>query len=441
MERTSVAILVDWPELSAALDAALPERQFEIVPLQGVESLHEALHARWFDVLVIEDQLQSFFSGMDIVERIQRELLHPKTVLLAEPTDKNKRAARELGVSRLLSDMATAEEVAEVVRELAEESRASRVKIRPEARAIVEQVKEIAPLPQLLVKLTPYLMMAEEELSLTDLASDVAVDPKLTADLLAYVNSAAFGVAQTVSSVRDAVALLGVRRTISSVLAARTIHANKQLTQSALGKHTIWYHKRCILIASASFAFAKHFTDVAEETAYVLGLLQEVGISGFACALGTRYEQVIARFRQTGPLRLEVLESTQYRANHAEVSAAMLERWGLQEALVAPVRDHHTSQEHARRGRTEQKFLDVMQAAEAFANLMDGHLAQRFPLFLRLFADLASDDVAAMRQALHEAVEKAAESGEIFRIPVPERTEMDQLIKAVVDNAVEYSQK
>ena len=441
MEQTSVAILLGRPDLTADLESALPERQFEVIVLQGVEALYQALQTRWFDILVLEDQLQSFFSGLDIIERIHRELLHPKTILLADLVDKNKRFARELGVNRHLAASSTADAVVEAIRELAEEERTSQIKIRPEARAIVDQIKEIEPLPQLLVKLTPYLTMEDADLSSADLAADISIDPKVTADLLAYVNSAAFGVSQTITNVRDAVTLLGTKRTVSAILSARTIHANKQLTKSALGNHTIWYHKRCILIASTSFAFAKHFAKVTEETAYVLGLLQEVGISGFACALGPRYEQLLTRFRQTGPLRLEVLESTQYRANHAELSAAMLERWGLQDALVGPVRDHHTAQEHIRKARAEQKHLEVMQAAEAFANLMDGHFAQRFPLFLRLFRELASDDIATMRRALQEAVEKAAESGEIFRIPVPERQEMNQLINNVLGGTLETSEK
>ena len=439
VERVSVGVLLAKPERSVALEAVLPERLFQVIALQSAEELHQAFQNRCFDVLVIENRLPGSLCGLEVLERVLCELQHPETLLLIEPTNEHKRIARELGIRRLLSPLTAADTVAEAIRELARNRQKIWVKIRPEARSLVEKAKEIVPLPPLVVNLTPFLTMADSALSPPELAASIAVDPRVSAHLLSCVNGAGLGGTQLVGSVRDAVALLGVRRSISVVLASQTVFAQKQLTRSALGGNAVWYQKRTILIASASFAFAKHLSQVSEETAYVLGLLQNVGISGFARALGTRYERLLGRFRQTGPLRLEVLETAEYRANHAELSAAIFERWGLPQALIAPVCDHHTYPIDPEKPRTEQWYLQVMQAAEAFANLMDGHLPHRFPLFLQLLKQLGPVNLATMRRALCETVQKTAESGAIFHVPVDGQYEMNQLVKTVLNHILERS--
>src|SRR5690606_17050004 len=145
-------------------------------------------------------------------------------------------------------------------------------------------------------------------------------------NLLRLINSAAMGMQRKFTRTFDAVNLLGVRRTISLILTSVTFKFQSNFAATLSPEDRKWYNKRTVLVASGAYAFAKHVGRVSPDTAYLLGLFQEMGILMMADAYQDRYTQALHRFRQFGQVQLEAVEQAAFGVTHADVGGAMLQK-------------------------------------------------------------------------------------------------------------------
>lgn len=271
-------------------------------------------------------------------------------------------------------------------------------------------------MPQLAVKLAGYLASEAETVSIRDLAREVAADPAAAAGLLRVVNSAALGLKRRVTSVADAVSMLGPRRTIAIVVSDAAVASAADLLKTWHEPLRIWYHRRSVLTAAAAQAFAR-LEGVSPDTAFLLGLLQDLGVAVQSDVSGERYAKSVERARTVPQLTLAVVERVELGFTHADVSAALLQRWGLPTSLVGPVLVHHG--DDAALGRTERAYVRVMRIGEAVADLADRQCAQRRSALNRLLSVYDSGRRAECPAALAKAVEGTVEASRLFAIPEP----------------------
>ena len=433
MNKKVLLILLADPDRARTLATELQTPEFEVIVAESSDQLHRTLGTQRVDILVLENELQAFVSGLDILEKIFDDVTRPATALLAKMTPKIEPKVKSLGIDSVLPPDADPETIAKTVRALARRAGTARANVPANARRLVAGA-EIGPLPQLLVKLAGYLD-DEQNVALTDLAADISIDPKITADLLRVINSAALGMNRKITTVLDVVKLLGVRKTISLILSSSVVRNQKSLCRQMSVADRDWYNRRSVVIASTAHAFADHLGKVSPDTAFVLGLFQELGIPVLAAALGERYLLTLRRVRQTGILKLEQAEEQELGFTHAAVSAAMLQKWGLPPTMVGPVLDHHSAENIEGKSGIEQRFVNCMRIGEAFANLSDGHYHQRYPILTDLFAQYGADEAGTCRFALQEGVAKAAESCRLFAIEVPDSQALGQLVEKMASDA------
>ena len=406
----------------------LADSPFDASVADTSDALYRFVNSERVDYLILQNELDSYFSGLDLLEKINDDLLCPVAILIAAPNPTTVDRARRLGVEVVLDQGAGPDQILETLDEVVSQRTGRQVFIGPEARKAVLAVQDIPPLPQLVVKLAGCLV-DEADLSLEGLANDISVDAKITAEVLTLINSASIGMNRKITRIFEAIKFLGIRPTISLILSTTVINAQKHLGKRLEGFDRQWYNKRSVLVASTAYTFAKDVGQVSPDTAYVLGLFQELGILVLASAFGEKYAQCVRRVREVGALRLESLEEAELGVSHAEVGAAILQKWGLPLSLVTPVLDHH--QEHAKldaKPDVERRFLHVMQIGEAAANLADVTAPQRFQQLKRLIDDYGVRRIAECKQALREAVYKAAESSRIFNIAIPDEETLNALV-------------
>lgn len=419
MIKHFAAIYLASPQRARELAEILSSQQVETAVTTSSDELCQLMNSRCVDFVVLENELRGFLSGLDILDRLYKDLLKPATVLLARPTTETRTRAAELGVTVVLPAEAPFETVKDAFGQLVAKTKTAQIVIPPAARRLVRSFGDVEPLPQLLVKLAGYLD-SDKDVAPAELAQDIAVDPKVTADLLKLVNSSSVGVRRQIANPFDAINLLGTRRCISLIL-GNTLLSTQSTIHNQSGEERMWYNRRSILIASTASTFAERFEEISPYTSFVLGMFQDVGIPILARAYGNRYRQTIRRFRTIGHLRLEVIERDDYGISHADVSAAALQKWGLPVSIVALVLDHHAMGALAGRSKTEQRFLNAMRIGEALANLSDGHMVQRFPVLRQCVAEYADVDPEELKACMAKAIAAAVESNKIFAIPVPEQ--------------------
>jgi len=416
---------------AANLAACFPGDEFETALPQSSDEFYRVVNTKSVELVLIDNQLPGFLSGIEILERLHKDLLRPAALLIAVNNISLDERIRALQTVAIVKPSANVEEIAEKARAAIKSGSVAQVAIKPEARWLVQKSDIIRPMPQILVKYAAKLQ--DDSCPLAELAQDISVDPKMTSVLLKIMNSAALAVRGRTTRVLDAVTFLGVRRTVSLILSANLTQSQSALAMSLPDGLRAWFHNRSVLIAGAAAAFARHAPESSPDTAYVLGLLQELGIPILAHNYGERYLDLIRRTREIGQLRLEVAEQQELELTHADVSGAVLQKWGMPQSLIRLVVSHHQADLAVEMSSAERVFLRLMHIGEALANLSDNRSPQRHQSLAQAVAQLGPLPAEQVRACLADAVARALESAKLLSIPVPDEATLREMVGQLAD--------
>jgi HD-like signal output (HDOD) protein len=168
--------------------------------------------------------------------------------------------------------------------------------------------------------------------NLVDLEKAVSLDPVLTAQVLKVANSAYFGLARTVGSLRQALFVLGFRtvRSMALSLAAMTMGATE-----GPWRRRVW--RRSIRTCHAMRHLGTHvdWDDYSEP--FAVGLLHKMGMLLLLILEEKPYVDMLERQRWGSPELLEA-EAHFFGFDHIHLGAACLERWNLPEEVCRAVR-------------------------------------------------------------------------------------------------------
>lgn len=402
---------------------------FEVLKAEDSETLYKITNSRQVDVIVIEHKLDSFLTGLEILSRLNEALVRPTTVLLGTLTDREKRAAKEASVDFLYSLEDAPESIVESCCRACRWEANRGVFIPETARMLIRDADFLQPLPQLAVKIVPYLN--DETANVADLANEIAKDALATAEILRVINSSSSGIRNRVQRLSDAVALLGIKQTVTTVLRFCIQSCQSNLATRLNPELLSWFSARSTLTASTASVLAKRSQSICPDTVYLLGLLQDLGILALAHEYDS-YFKIIDRYRKIPQVRLDVLEEEDYEINHAHVSAAILQRWQMPASIIRLILHHHTSsQQFDELSQMESGVIRALQIGEALSNMHDLPSAYRFQRFESLLNEHPERDAIDVRSFLSESIAKACESAELHKTPAPEPKNWDALIAAV----------
>lgn len=418
-----VVIRVADPVRGCALETRLASGGYAATTVDTTDELYTLLNRDRVDVLVIEDRLPGFLTGLDIIERFHKELLRPQVVLLVDAGRDEAARIRAVQPATALPATAGLGEIAAAVKTaLAQAGGGPFLPVA--ARRVVAGRDRLRPMPQLVVKLAGYLAADAAEISIDELARHVSSDPSATIELLRFTNGAALGLRRRVTSVSDAVALLGPRRVISLLVAGAAVGSAGHLLRGWPEPLRAWYQRRSVLTAAGAQAFAR-IEGVSPETAFLLGLLQDLGVAVLADAENGRYAKIVERYLSVPLLTLPMVERVELGYTHADVSAALLQKWELPASMIAPVLAHHADDPDL--SKAERAFVRAMRIGEALADLTDLRCPQRRQTLNRLLSRHAPAGYAACRAAVTEAVTKAVEASRLFALPEPDADTLRRL--------------
>ncbi len=183
--------------------------------------------------------------------------------------------------------------------------------------------------------------LANEDVSFAELASVIERDTVLSGNVLRLVNSALYGRRGTVSSVRGAISILGIVKLRKYVLgmSVSRLWAKVAVPQSWNMER---FNDHSVAVAILSDAIVQKGRFDYPEGAFAAGLLHDLGRLMIATACPAEYLQITTLARSTNR-RLEEIETEVLDINHAELSAAALQRWGLPPPVQKAVLYHHRS--------------------------------------------------------------------------------------------------
>jgi len=191
-----------------------------------------------------------------------------------------------------------------------------------------------------------------------DIAAIVEREPAMTAKVLQLVNSAYFGLAQPITSIRQAVTYLGTDLVKGLALTAHVFESPagapvRGLCLASLQKHSLVTAQLARLFASS----AKQ-----REEAFTAGVVHDIG--EVVLALGYPDRMPAPTDGEEPGAAPWSLERERFGATHAEVGAYLLGIWGLPFAIVEAVAFHH---EPAGAAVGDVELLAIVHVADALA--------------------------------------------------------------------------
>jgi HD-like signal output (HDOD) protein len=294
-------------------------------------------------------------------------------------------------------------------------------------------------LSQLTMQLLQYLGMPTEQVPVAELCRLISIDPRATAVLFRAANASMNGLSRAISNVADAVRVLGVRPTIGHVLNAAVTTGLGALSKGIPSELQAWHARRGMFIACTTSSFSNELENSSDEAAFLMGILQDVGILGLLRGFPKQYQAALKRWRTIGHLRLAPLEQADFGCTHAEISAAMMERWGMPTSFIPAVLHHLKSQENAARLGIDPGLLRVMTIAENLADLVElPHPSRRHALNTAL-AEYGAEKSSHCMRALSRASVKASEAFQLLALPLPSASQLESLVRSTITESLTNS--
>jgi putative nucleotidyltransferase with HDIG domain len=241
---------------------------------------------------------------------------------------------------------------------------------------IISAIDTLTPIPPVAAQI---MALAEDEnSSMSDISDLIVHDPSITASLLKICNSAYFGLARKVESVRDAITLLGLDQIVELVLLNSTAENFKDEPDGyGLGEGELWHH--AVLSAHVAKMLAEnHGAARKKHLIFTAALLKDIGKLIMGRYVAFSFEKINILVGSKG-YSFNEAEKEVIGMNHEEIGALLGEKWRFGKKLVYIIRNHHMSEEACRDdAETALVYLaDIVCMMIGFGTGVDG-LAYRF---------------------------------------------------------------
>jgi HD-like signal output (HDOD) protein len=199
---------------------------------------------------------------------------------------------------------------------------------------LVQQVKELPPLPQIAHKTLALLRNPDSNMS--EIAGYIAKDQVMTSTVLSWANSAYYSLPNPVTTVHQAIMYLGQVTVRSIVLTACiSTYLNRPLPGYGLERGDLWKHS--IGVATGARLIASKFGKGVAEEAYFAGLLCDIGKLAFEFAL----RELDLSAPVWSQKSFEQMETEIFGINHAALGSRIARNWMLPDSICHTIFHHH----------------------------------------------------------------------------------------------------
>ncbi|MFH2067602.1 MAG: HDOD domain-containing protein [Pseudomonadota bacterium] len=188
-------------------------------------------------------------------------------------------------------------------------------------------------------------LLGDEDHGLSDVAKIIETDAALTARILQIVNSAAFGLRQSISTVAAAVPYIGEKLIVSlSINQSAPQVFNRPLLGYESQRGELWEHGLRTAIAASALS-SKSRKEIQAGVAYTAGILHDIGKSVLSKFLTGCSPEMIKSI-DDGQIH-DFLEAEEKKTgvNHCEIGRELARHWRLPPELEQAIAFHHKPSE------------------------------------------------------------------------------------------------
>ncbi|MBW1701180.1 MAG: HDOD domain-containing protein [Deltaproteobacteria bacterium] len=221
---------------------------------------------------------------------------------------------------------------------------------------------DLPPMPQVVLKAQE--IVANPNLGVKHLADIIETDQAIVVKILKLANSAYYGLAGKVSSIRHAASLLGLKTLNEIITMAGTSNLlGEKLEGYGLDSGDLWRHS--LAVAFGSKIIVTKINPELINDAFITGLLHDTGKLILDQPISDRKE-AFDEFMADGKHTFLRAEKEILGLDHSEIAFEACKSWGIPEAITTAIKYHHyPSRSH------DNKLAYVVHIADSLA-MMSG---------------------------------------------------------------------
>lgn len=166
-----------------------------------------------------------------------------------------------------------------------------------------------------------------DDSTINQIAQTIQADPTLTGRTLKFANSSHAAAQRPVASVSEAIVRLGMRTVGTMALGFSVLSSSRKGSCEGFDYDQFWSKSLAMGIATKSLCGP---TKAAQpEEGFACGLLSEIGRLAMASIYPEKYSEVLKQWDGWSKTELIKLERVAFATDHVELTAAMMQDWGL----------------------------------------------------------------------------------------------------------------
>ncbi len=184
--------------------------------------------------------------------------------------------------------------------------------------------------------------LSQPHISAGQIAAILSEDPAMSAKVLKLTNSAFYGLAREIESVKQAVVVIGLEAVRNLVLSASVMEMFSGDHIDPGYQEHYWRHSLATASASRILANnAKSKAMIESDAAFSAGLLHDIGKMVIACYLPNEFKQIVTK-RQEQPTAPDfAIEEQVLGYTHAQIGGYLATQWKLPAKLCHAIIFHH----------------------------------------------------------------------------------------------------
>lgn len=179
-------------------------------------------------------------------------------------------------------------------------------------------------------------LLANEEVEVQGIAALLRTDPALSAEVLAFANSAFYGAPHHIDTLARAILVMGFERTRSVTLTV-ALRSFSSHPDNANIMRLCWQHSMATALLAEELA---PIYEVPKDRAYTAALIHDVGRLGLLRVYGDRYAPIFEAMHQTAADCLEY-ERNLLQMDHCQAGLLLTQQWGFPSDYSRVAGCHH----------------------------------------------------------------------------------------------------
>ena len=203
-------------------------------------------------------------------------------------------------------------------------------------KEIIDKVEDLPTFPEYIRELQALCL--RKDVSISEVAQKVSLDPSLAASVLRLANSGGFITARTIENLQDAIMIIGLKN-LNAILV--TVSARKIMDEHFSEFREVWKHCNKTAFYARKIAEAQGLNALSDRV-YLASLLHDLG-KIVLFSINPAMMEWLSSFPVERKVRTStVIEEVSIGISHATIGRLIAEKWKFPEYLIESISKHHS---------------------------------------------------------------------------------------------------